>query len=158
MSAAATLSDRFWSKVNKTDGCWIWTAAISPYGYGVFAITSNDTHLAHRVAYRLTVGEVPDGKMLDHICRNRSCVRIDHLRVVTSAQNCQNSGVHRDNRSGHRGVSWYKRDKKWRVRVMKDGQDYVGGMFDDLEEAAEAARALRNSLMTHNDIDRVAAA
>lgn len=150
-----TIEERFWSKVEKTDTCWNWIAAKNQYGYGMFAITKKDLHLAHRFAYMLTFGGIPAGMQLDHICRNRACLRVDHLRVVTPGQNCQNLDAHRDNKSGHRGVSWYKKSNKWRVRVCVRGRDYVGGMFDDLDEAAEAARDLRNRVMTHNTLDRM---
>lgn len=151
-----TIEDRFWEKVEKTEGCWNWTAAKNQYGYGIFAITKKDLHPSHRFAYQLAMGDIPAGMQVDHICRNRACLRIEHLRIVTPAQNCQNLDAHRDNKSGHRGVSWYTRSNKWRVRVSVRGRDYVGGMFDDLEEAAEAAKALRNSVMTHNAMDRMA--
>ncbi len=68
-------------------GCWLWTAG-SQFGYG--RIWQNDTKrmaLAHRVAYEILVGPVPDGLQLDHLCRQRCCVNPAHLEPVTGTEN-----------------------------------------------------------------------
>ena len=82
--------DRFWSKVHKTDDCWNWTAATNHTGearaYGQFWFDGKLV-LAHRFAYELEVGPIPDGIDTDHLCRNRLCVRPDHLEPVTRAEN-----------------------------------------------------------------------
>ena len=77
--------DRFWSKVEKSDGCWLWTAGTSGK-YGSFRIDGSAT-TAHRVAYALEVGPVPEGLVLDHLCRNTLCVNPSHLEPVTIAEN-----------------------------------------------------------------------
>jgi hypothetical protein len=77
-----TPEDRFWAKVNKTDGCWLWTAALSRDGYGMF-----DRCRAHRVAWSIANGEIPGGLYVLHICDNRRCVRPDHLYTGTARQN-----------------------------------------------------------------------
>ena len=77
--------DRFWSKVNKTETCWDWTACTSN-GYGVFRI-NEATVLAHRLSYELSVGPIPEGLTLDHLCRNRKCVNPAHLEPVTRGEN-----------------------------------------------------------------------
>lgn len=78
-----TYEEAFWSNVNKTDGCWLWTATVSSgTGYGWFRRRG-----AHRVAYELAVGPIPDGLVIDHLCRVKLCVRPDHLEPVTNREN-----------------------------------------------------------------------
>lgn len=76
-----TLAERFWSKVDKTADCWAWTASLGSHGYGQFYLDGRPQG-AHRVAWLLTNGLVPEGKELDHLCRNRACVRPEHLEAV----------------------------------------------------------------------------
>ena len=79
-----TRAQRFWSKVEFTDSCWLWTAGIRN-GYGQF----KDGRMvnAHRWAYEFCVGPVPDGLQLDHLCRVRRCVYPWHLEPVTPRTN-----------------------------------------------------------------------
>jgi hypothetical protein len=79
------LGERFWSKVRKTDDCWLWTAGLNG-GYGVYTIGGRPRP-AHRLAYEELVGPVPDGLQLDHLCRVRRCVNPAHLEPVTSKEN-----------------------------------------------------------------------
>jgi hypothetical protein len=81
---------RFWAKVEKTSTCWLWTAARIASGYGHFHVARNGQRRAlkaHRVAFELLKGPIPDGMCLDHLCRIRECVNPDHLEVVTGATN-----------------------------------------------------------------------
>jgi len=73
---------RFWRKVDKTDSCWNWTAATLVKGYGRFGIGNKKLMLAHRWAYIDAYGPIPPYEVIDHLCRNRSCVRPDHLEAV----------------------------------------------------------------------------
>lgn len=75
------LIERFFAKVDATGDCWEWTASRSPDGYGRLKVEGVAVG-AHRIAYRLLVGTVPDGLTLDHLCRNRGCVNPDHLEAV----------------------------------------------------------------------------
>jgi hypothetical protein len=78
--------ERFWAKVDKTESCWVWTASKDTKGYGKLTLRQR-TYRAHRVAYEYLVGPISDGLQLDHLCRNRRCVRPDHLEPVTSREN-----------------------------------------------------------------------
>ena len=85
-----TSEERFFAKVNKTKTCWLWigsqVSGRSPEPYGQFWL-DNKTQLAHRVSYKLFVGEIPLGKTIDHICRRPLCVNPEHLRPLTVKEN-----------------------------------------------------------------------
>ena len=80
---------RLWSRVEKTGYCWRWKGPKNQYGYGVIGVgrRTQGTMLAHRLAYMLTKGEIPEGLTLDHLCRVRDCVNPEHLEPVTRKEN-----------------------------------------------------------------------
>lgn len=84
--SAKASEERFWSKVDKTEGCWNWKGGKFTEGYGRFGIGNKDRY-AHRVAYEMLVGSVPKGLVIDHLCRNRICVNPAHMEVVTNEEN-----------------------------------------------------------------------
>jgi len=77
---------RFWKKAQKTDTCWLWIAGVSSNGYGSFCLNGR-TMAAHRIAWELLRGAIPDGLTIDHLCRNRICVNPTHMELVTSKEN-----------------------------------------------------------------------
>lgn len=71
--------------VDPTTGCWDWTGYVTPKGYGRFL--RDGEQLAHRVFYKRRHGSIPQGAVLDHLCRNRRCVNPDHLEPVSNREN-----------------------------------------------------------------------
>ena len=91
------VKDRFFPKVGLPSGefeCMEWLGYISPEprGYGQLSI-GNRPVPAHRVAYEVWVGPIPDGLSIDHLCRNRRCVRPDHLEAVPIEENVRRGSV-----------------------------------------------------------------
>src|SRR3990167_7473239 len=97
---------RYSKKISITAGdqCWKWIGSISVRGYGVIRLNKR-VWLAHRLAWEMQNGPLADSLVLDHLCRNKGCVRLSHLEAVTQKVN-----VARGNRSikpmfCHRGHS-----------------------------------------------------
>lgn len=85
-SPVRSLADRMEQKIHRTETCWVWTGSLNPEGYGK-VYRDGTSALAHRAFYELHVGPVPEGLSLDHLCRNRACVRPSHLEPVTRGEN-----------------------------------------------------------------------
>ena len=85
----STLVERFWPKVNKTEGCWVWMASLTAQGYGQISgkpLTQSPL-LAHRVSWEFANGPIPTSMQIDHLCRNRRCVNPSHMEVVDNRTN-----------------------------------------------------------------------
>jgi len=81
-----SIEERFWPHVEKTKSCWNWKAGLDSHGYGFIKLNKVNAK-AYRVAYELVKGPIPEGKQIDHLCRNRKCVNPDHLEPVTRREN-----------------------------------------------------------------------
>jgi hypothetical protein len=73
-------------EINSATGCWEWTLCLNQGGYGVFH-TNNKQWKAHRFAYQILIGPIPEGLTLDHLCKNKKCVNPEHLEPVTQYVN-----------------------------------------------------------------------
>ncbi|WP_422744277.1 HNH endonuclease signature motif containing protein [Micromonospora sp. WMMD754] len=92
MGKPVPVRDRLMAKVQIADnGCWNFTGAHSAT-YGQIWWNRRQW-LAHRVSYAIHVGPIPEGKQIDHKCRNRSCVNPDHLEPVTAWENANRAGM-----------------------------------------------------------------
>lgn len=131
-------TEKFNSRVAKSDGCWEWTGGAFANGYGAFYVRGRGTLYAHRVAMELSGIEIPSGANVDHICYNRKCVNPEHLRVCTPSQNRQNTVLRSNNACGLKGVSWDNHGNNWRAVIKVDGKQVHLGKFPS-KEAAHAA-------------------
>lgn len=84
------LAERFWAKVSPepNTGCWLWSGAVTPAGYGKIAINRR-LKAAHRLSYEMNVGPIPEGLEIDHLCKVKCCVNPAHLEPVTHSENCR---------------------------------------------------------------------
>ena len=81
-----TPEERFWARVEKTPTCWNWTGSLGSGGYGQVQLKSMN-HRAHRVAWEWLRGPIPEDRQIDHLCRNRRCVNVAHMELVTLREN-----------------------------------------------------------------------
>jgi hypothetical protein len=86
----ATVLGNFWKKVQRTDGCWLWTASTCSSGYGTFG-AGERTYAAHRLSYQMHFGEIPKGRVVMHTCDVPACVNPAHLRIGSQAENVRDS-------------------------------------------------------------------
>ena len=85
---------RFWAKVSKSAGCWLWNAGTDTFGYGEIKNSGFDVNLrprlglkAHRVSYILHFGEIPSGMLVLHKCDVPACVNPEHLFLGSQLDN-----------------------------------------------------------------------
>lgn len=141
---------QFWAKVQKSEECWEWSAFRDRKGYG-----RHGSRVAHRVAYELTHGPIPEGLLVDHTCWNRACVNPDHLRLATDRGNAQNrAGARRGSTSGVRGVYWDKREKGWRAAAVVGSWRPYLGIFPTIEEAEAVVTKWRRANMPYSLMDQ----
>lgn len=134
---------------NSDDGTFVWkigrsgssglgNLAGSIHSKGYKRVQLDGTYyLMHRLAWLYTYGKFPLNT-IDHINGVRTDNRISNLREATISENNQNRGMLKNNTSGHKGVSWNKRIKKWEVSIFANGKKHSLGCFDNPEEAAIA--------------------
>ena len=81
-----SLRERVEARIDRSGDCWVWTGSRTGAGYGqVWSRRGNRG--VHRIVYEQLVGPIPDGLVIDHLCRNRSCCNPAHLEPVTMAEN-----------------------------------------------------------------------
>lgn len=151
---------RFAAKVGPADenGCTPWIA-YTQYGYGRLMMTSEDAPprpvLAHRIAYTIANGPIPDGALIDHVCHNRGCVNPEHLRLADFSTNGTNrSGPQQNSTTGIRGVFFNPARGKWFAQPQIHGRLYWLGCFTDPREAEAVVVAWRREHMPYSVLDQ----
>lgn len=141
--------ERFWAKVKKGSGCWIWTGARTTSGYGFFNLPRNGLPKrvvkAHRYAWTLAQGAIPDGMFVCHSCDVPLCCNPEHLWLGTHDENMRDMVRKGRTRGGRIPVyaRFHKKSGKWHARrPTLDGVEYIGS-FDSREEAIVISRLSR---------------
>lgn len=87
LSPSATVEERIAARTVVDDnGCWLWQGYLMPNGYAFVTVRGKRSY-AHRLSYITFVGPIPDGLVMDHLCRVRHCVNPEHLEPVTIGEN-----------------------------------------------------------------------
>lgn len=120
------IAERFWAKVQKLEGedaCWVWTGSRDDVnGYGHIQIDRRP-HLAHRVAFELQNGPIPDGHFVLHRCDNPPCQRGSHLFTGTAAVNMEDKvQKHRQSRGARHGRARLSAEQVAEMRRLDDGK------------------------------------
>lgn len=149
MTAPNTI-EKFWMSATEAadSGCFVWSGAVSPDGYGIFTYKGR-RHLAHRFSYCVSVGEIPDGMVIDHLCHRRDCINPNHLRIATRSENNRNKLMKANKKPGLKGVQKGHRSQRWQARIRCSGKEYSLGTFDSAEQAHAAYVAAAEKL--HGD-------
>lgn len=134
--------------VGKVAGC------ADAYGYTQLRVEGVQ-YKAHRIAWAIYYGQWPE-ENIDHINGIKTDNRLLNLRAANQKQNLQNSARRSDNRSGHVGVSWYKKTRSWRADITVNGVTTYLGSFHDKREAITAYLEAKSRLHTFNPVPREA--
>lgn len=109
--------------------------------------------LAHRVIWAIFYGDWPN-KNIDHINGSPTDNRISNLRLASQAENCRNSRIRRDNKTGVKGVSWHASRRKFIADICVNGVRKRIGYFDTKDDAEKAylsfAEELHGDFALHN--------
>lgn len=141
-----TTQERLMSRTEGSpeSGCLTWQGATNYNGYGLMKV-SGKMRSTHRLAYELEHGPIPEGRVVDHTCFVRNCVNVEHMRLVTVAENNRSLSGRRKNDGGlPRGVT--RCGDRYKAGVGDNGASIHLGYFDTPAEAGAVASAKRAEL------------
>lgn len=128
----ALVDDKDYDRLSK------WTWRLDRYGYAT-NVRRIDGKCKTIFMHRCLI-DAPKGIDIDHINRNPLDNRRVNLRQATRSQNCVNSKLRVNNRSGYKGVSWDRSINKWRAQAYKNGKQIYLGVYDSIEEAVKVRK------------------
>lgn len=125
---------KFLKKINKTETCWNWTGRLDIGGYGRFCQGNAHWTKAHRTAYQLWKGQIPQGQVVRHMCNNRKCVNPAHLEVGTHKDNTAdmfrtNPPNRKGNNSHHKKITQEDANEIRQWREFGFTQQSIGDAF-----------------------------
>lgn len=156
----------FWSKVDKTDNCWLWIGKKNNYGYGRFVLRHRPTIaiFAHRLSWMIDRGEIDTGKLICHKCDTPNCVNPSHLFIGTQSDNLLDASkkrrlgqqTHPENFGGkplserHRKAisaakTGEKRSEETKEKLRILGRKHISNALLQLEKATKARKGMKDS-------------
>ena len=134
------------NRVREDGDCLTWTGSKNQHGYGRAKVQNGGLRVVHHLAWERVHGPVPEGMEIDHVCFNRACVRLAHLRLVTKSENARHrQGAQPNSKSGVRNVHACK-GGRWMVRLKVAGKHQYFGSYDTIEEAEQVAIRARREV------------
>lgn len=154
----AGIEIRFFAKVLPSGACScgcaceLWNAGTQPdTGYGNFSV-NNRTELAHRVAYTIYYGKIPEGLVVDHVfsagCMHKHCVKKDHLEAVTYAENAKRGKM------GRRAGKRLEEHKASVLEALTEGPKQARELVQSLEVSSSTAYTVFRKMAVSGEIHR----
>jgi hypothetical protein len=141
-------------------GCWEWQGTKNKDGYGTLTYKGR-TDKAHRIAYRISIGAIPEGLQVLHHCSNPSCINPKHLSLGTVKDKVHNSlrkgraskpPMRFGKTSKIRGVSFSRKDMRWRAQIWHKNRQMHIGTFKTEQEAIEALNDVKKSISLNGEL------